>query len=73
MYLPGLLHILSNASKDLLSVTENFTRAYSMMEALTLWLHDKQTREHSVATCLSLPPYNDLKPLFSSFKYTLVG
>ena len=73
LYLPGLLHVLSNASKDLLLMTVSFADVYAHMEAITLWLNDKQTREHFVATCLANPPHSRLKPLFESFPHTLIG
>ena len=73
LYCPGLLHVISNASKDLLQVTQHFKPVYDMMEAVTLWLHDKATRDHFVATCCSTPPFVHLKPLFMAFPHTLVG
>jgi len=71
---PGRLHMVANAVKDMLYVMSKFeSEVHPLLDALTCFLHNQWSRERYVASCLSRGVAQAWVPLFSSFPHTLVG
>jgi len=71
IYIAGLLHIFSNTARDILDAAEQWQVIRPRLNALAIFLNRRTSRQLFVAVCLSRPPHSYLKPLFSSFPYTL--
>lgn len=72
MFIPGCLHILGNATRDMLLNTQHFEELQTSLSALLIFLNDKLTRNLFVARCL-VGQFAHYRPLLRSFRWTLVG
>lgn len=72
LYIPGGMHIISNATKDVLLAAANFDEIHTGIRSITSFLGDKLCRNLFCATCL-IGPAEPLRVLYDTFEETLVG
>ena len=72
IHVAGCLHVLGNASRQMLTSADHYDEHHKGMHAISQFLSDKLTNNLFVGKCL-VGPAAPLKPLFESFSHTLVG
>ena len=72
--IPGCLHIVHNATRNMLSAMPNFeAKTRAGFTALVQFLHQNFSRQRFLATCIEpFPDAQAFAPLFQSFSHTVV-
>lgn len=71
VFIPGAMHILGSASRDILEHTVHFDEIHQELSAVCNFLHDGLCRKHFISTCLS-GAFWPLSQRFSTRPWTLV-
>lgn len=71
-YVPGMKHIIGNATKDLLFASEAFKDVFPQIDGLSKFLNGRMSRRLLLETCMAAPPALFLRPLLSTWPWTFV-